>query len=177
MSYWFWLFLIYSFLGYCLEKLFAHAVHSPKQVRKCFLLLPLCPVYGLAMVSVVALVAPSLPFWVQAVTGGALCTVVEYAVHFYYDKMFRTRFWDYSALSIHLNGRVCPHFSLAWGILSALAVRYLQPTIALLASVITPEVTFAAWLVLVFDAVLTSALLRRFHDTELLSLPALLAQE
>ena len=44
---WFWLFLLYSFAGYGLEKLFAAATASPQQVRKCFLLLPLCPVYGL----------------------------------------------------------------------------------------------------------------------------------
>ena len=49
MSRWFLYFLTYSFLGYCLEKLFARAVRSPERVRKCLLLLPLCPVYGLAM--------------------------------------------------------------------------------------------------------------------------------
>ena len=42
--YWFWLFLLYSFGGYVLEKLYAAARRSPHQVRKCFLLLPLCPV-------------------------------------------------------------------------------------------------------------------------------------
>ena len=30
MSYWFTCFLLYSFLGYCLEKLFARAVHSDR---------------------------------------------------------------------------------------------------------------------------------------------------
>ena len=50
--YWFWLFLLYSFGGYVLEKLYAAARRSPHQVRKCFLLLPLCPVYGLAMLAV-----------------------------------------------------------------------------------------------------------------------------
>ena len=42
-----WLFWTYSFLGYLLEKAFAWLTRSPQQVRKCFLLLPLCPVYGL----------------------------------------------------------------------------------------------------------------------------------
>ena len=53
--YWFWLFLLYSFGGYVLEKLYAAARRSPHQVRKCFLLLPLCPVYGLAMLAVLHL--------------------------------------------------------------------------------------------------------------------------
>ncbi|MBQ5443035.1 MAG: hypothetical protein IIT47_05640, partial [Oscillospiraceae bacterium] len=46
---WIWYFTAYSFLGYCLEKIFARLTHSPRQVRRCFLVLPLCPVYGLAM--------------------------------------------------------------------------------------------------------------------------------
>ena len=42
----FWYFIAYSFIGYCLEKIYAAAIHAPRQTRKCFLLLPLCPVYG-----------------------------------------------------------------------------------------------------------------------------------
>ena len=50
-----WYFWIYSFLGYLLEKLFAKVTHAEKQCRKCFLLLPMCPVYGLGMLAVLAL--------------------------------------------------------------------------------------------------------------------------
>ena len=50
-----WRFWLYSFLGYLLEKAFAAATASPHQTRKCFLLLPLCPVYGLAVLAVLAL--------------------------------------------------------------------------------------------------------------------------
>ena len=177
MAHRFWFFLIYSFLGYCLEKLFAYAIHSPRQVRKCFLFLPLCPVYGLAMTVVLTLSVPTFPFWVQTVIGGVLCTVVEYAVHLYYDKAFRTRFWDYSDLSFHLAGRICPHFALIWGILSTLAVRYLHPGVAMIAEAIPPAVTFGIWILLAADCFCTAVLLHRYHDTELLSIPALLSQQ
>lgn len=177
MARWFWFFLIYSFLGYCLEKLFAYAVHSSRQVRKCFLFLPLCPVYGLAMTAVLSLSVPAFPFWVQAVIGGVLCTGVEYLVHLYYDKLFQTHFWDYSDLSFHLAGRICPHFALVWGILSALAVRYLQPGIAAAAEAIPPALTLGVWIVLAADCLCTAILLHRYHDTELLSIGALLSQQ
>ena len=42
MAKWFVYFILYSFLGYLLEKIYALATHSNRQVRKCFLLLPLC---------------------------------------------------------------------------------------------------------------------------------------
>ena len=50
--YYFWLVLFYSFAGYLLEKLFAYVTRAQHRVRKCCLLLPLCPVYGLAMLAV-----------------------------------------------------------------------------------------------------------------------------
>ena len=73
-----WRFWLYSFLGYLLEKAFAAATASPHQTRKCFLLLPLCPVYGLAVLAVLAL-PPTLRdgFWRLAFWGGAAATAVE----------------------------------------------------------------------------------------------------
>ena len=173
MARWFWYFLIYSFFGYCLEKLFARAVHSDRQVRKCFLLLPLCPVYGLAMTAVLALTEPTFPFFVQAVIGGILCTAVEYLVHLIYDKAFRVRFWDYSDLNFHLSGRVCPHFACIWGVLSAFAVRFIHPAVAAAVTVLPPVLTFTVWIVFAADCLCTAVLLRRYRDTELLSLAAL----
>ena len=177
MAYWFSCFLIYSFLGYCLEKLFACATHSDRQVRKCFLFLPLCPVYGAAMVTVLLLPYAAFPFAVRIVTGAVACTAVEYLVHLFYDKVFHIQFWNYSDLSFHIRGRVCPHFAIIWGILSALAVEYIQPIISPIAAAVPNGIVFCAWMVLALDCVFTSALLRRYNDTELLSLSALLAQQ
>jgi len=49
---WFWNFMLYSFLGYLVERLFAAAARMENQTRRCLWLLPLCPVYGLAMTAV-----------------------------------------------------------------------------------------------------------------------------
>ena len=43
----FWIFLIYSFLGFLIEVAYARVTGEAKRDRKCRLLLPLCPVYGL----------------------------------------------------------------------------------------------------------------------------------
>ena len=56
---WYW--FAYSFLGYCLEKLFAAATSSSHRLRRCFVFLPLCPVYGFAMVTILLLGAEKLP--------------------------------------------------------------------------------------------------------------------
>lgn len=175
MSRWFVYFLCYSLAGYGLEKLFAWAVNAEKQVRKCFLLLPLCPVYGLAMTALLALVPEGGGFWITAALGALVCTGVEYLVHLFYDKLFGVWFWDYRPLPGHIRGRVCPQFSLAWGVLSAIAVRWVQPGVDALAERAPPEVLFALWLVLAADCVLSASLLLRYHDTELLTVRAALA--
>ncbi len=174
MSAYFLLFVFYSFLGWCLEKLFAAAIRSPQRHRKCYLLLPLCPVYGLAMLAVVALIPAEMDFWVRAMLGGLLCTAVEYAVHWFYQKFFSVAFWDYSDLPGALDGRVCPQFAAAWGVLSALAVTRLQPGLMFLAAKTPPLAAYALWLLLVTDSVFTCSVLRRY-GRELLTLPALAA--
>lgn len=167
-------FLFYSFLGYLLEKLFARATRSPRQVRKCFLLLPLCPVYGLALCALLASGAERVgdPAGLL-LRGAAVTTAVEYAVHWGYEKAFGVKFWDYTRTRLNVNGRVCLPFSLAWGVLSAAAVRFVQPAARAFAAALPDAWALAALLLLVFDAALTVRVLRTYHDTELLSLCAL----
>ena len=126
--YWLWLFCLYSFLGYLLEKIFAAVTGSRHQVRKCFLLLPLCPVYGLAMLAVLHLPADlTRGFFRLAFYGGLTATAVEYAVHFLYDRLLGVMFWDYSGTHMDLNRRVCVPFAVIWGPLTAFALRQVQP--------------------------------------------------
>ena len=176
MAQWFLYFLFYSFAGYLLEKLFARLIHSPNQVRKCFLLLPLCPVYGLAMTAVLALIPEGAGPLPQMLLGGLICTAAEYLVHLFYEKTFRVHFWDYSELRGHIRGRICPQFALIWGVLSALAVWLLQPFAVYLAARTPPPVTYALWLALAADCVLTAALLRHSRAPEQLTLGTVYAQ-
>lgn len=112
---WFWFFFFYSLGGYGLEKAYAFITRPRHRVRKCFLLLPLCPVYGLAMTAVLRLAGGEESFWRLALYGGILCTAVEYAVHFLYEKCLGVLFWDYSGTHLDLNRRICFPFSVAWG--------------------------------------------------------------
>ena len=170
----FWYFFFYSFLGYLLEKLFARATHAPRQVRKCFLLLPLCPVYGLALCALLLTGAERVEnLAILLLRGVAVTTAVEYAVHWGYEKLLGVQFWDYTATKMNVNGRICLPFSAAWGVLSAAAVRFVQPSLREIAAALPDAWAGAALLLLAFDAALTARVLLTYHDTELLSLRAL----
>ena len=111
---WYW--FAYSFLGYCLEKLFAAATRSSHRLRRCFVFLPLCPVYGFAMVTILLLGAEKLPgAWEQILLGTLAATAMEYAVHWGYERLFQVQFWDYSSTKCDVNGRICLPFSICWG--------------------------------------------------------------
>ena len=170
-----WSFLTYGFLGYLLEKVYALVTRSRHTVRKGYLLLPVCPVYGLAMLAVLAL-PPDMTgsFWRLALYGGQTATAVEYAVHFLYERLLGVLFWDYSSTKMDLNRRVCMPFALLWGLLAALTVRYVHPWIALAASVMPAPVTYGALLLFSADGFLTARLLRRGGNVDLRSLPRLI---
>ena len=154
MSLWLWTFWTYSFLGYLLERGYAIATHADRQARKCFLLLPMCPVYGLGALAVLALPESlSGSFWSLALWGGLAATAVEYAVHVLYDRLLGVRFWDYSQVRWNLRGRVCLPFSLAWSLLVAAGLPVIQAAIAPALAAVPPSATYAALLAFAADAV------------------------
>ncbi len=171
----FWSFIIYSFLGYLLEKLFAAVKKSPHQVRKCRLLLPLCPVYGLGMAAVVALPTSLMDSAVQVwFFGGLVVTAVEFVTHLFYDKGLGVRFWDYSDTKFHMQGRVCLSFSLIWGGLVTVAIYALQPWIEVLAQNVPSGITYALLLISTADAVFSCRVLWWGGHVDWMSVPVLL---
>ena len=165
----FWYFMIYSFLGFLLEVGFARLIRAKKQDRKCFALLPLCPVYGfgaLAILSLPSVVRNSGPLLI--LFGGLAATGVEYLMALFYEKVLGVAFWDYSGLRFHLHGRVCPVFSLFWGLLAAVLVTNIHPTVARVAAGVPLPVSVSAMALLAADSVYTAVLLRTTGNTDCL---------
>lgn len=162
-----WYFVIYSFLGFLLEVAFARLVRAEKKDRKCFVLLPLCPVYGFGTLAILL-----LPQWVQrsgpllVLLGGLAATGAEYLMALFYERVMGVRFWDYSHLPFHLQGRVCPQFALFWGLLAALLVRRVHPAVMGLVAHIPDGLLPSVLLLLVADGAYTLALLRATGDTD-----------
>lgn len=166
---WFWYFFIYSFLGFLLEVVFNRITGHVKRDRKCHYLLPLCPVYGLSAVALLLLPevvrsTPMLLFPVAAV----LCTAVEYLTGFFYQKVARVCFWDYSHLPLNIGGNVCLPFSLLWGALALVLYAFAQPTVAAVSAAIPPAVSLLMLAATATDGAITLILLRREGHTDAL---------
>ena len=162
MAEWFWYFVLYSFVGFVLEVLFARATGNPKRDRKCHLFLPLCPVYGLGAVLILLLPPaglsnPRLLFF----CGSLADTAAEYAMAVDYHYAAGVDFWEYRHLPLQLGGRVCLLFSGLWGLLSLGLMGLLQPWISVLLPAIPGWITLPAAVLVADDAVLTFRVLRR----------------
>ena len=157
--------MVYSFLGFLLETVFAMIVGG-RPDRKGLWVLPLCPVYGLGACLILL-----LPSWAQArpwalfLLGGAVATAAEYFTALYHEKVLGVAFWDYSGLPGNLNGRVCLPFSLAWGLLSLGLVYRVHPALLPWLSRIPAPVSWAALITALTDGLLTAALLRHSGNT------------
>ncbi len=160
-------FFFYSFLGFLLEVLYVRLVSQEQKHRKCFLLLPLCPVYGLGAVAILSMP----PEWLSRpllifVGGGLLATLVEYAVSLFYEWSVGVRFWDYSKCAGNLFGRICPLYTFFWGILALVLVYLLHPLVLPLLMSIPPWVLIPLFLLSASDGLVSLSLLHRTHTTE-----------
>ena len=164
-----WYLLWYSFLGFCVEVVYARAAGSPKQDRKCHLFLPLCPVYGVGGTLIV-----SLPAWMDRqlpllfLASALLATGTEYLLSVFYEKVWRVSFWSYADRPGNLHGRVCLRFSLIWGLLGVLLVRLVHPLVSAVTDDLPDYLALPALLLFFADFALTTVLLRRRGSTDVL---------
>lgn len=124
-----WIFLIYAFLGWCSEVVFA-AVKTGKFVNRGFLLGPVCPIYGLGVGFVLLALEPfgdslALLFAASVVITSAL----ELLVGWLAETLLHQRLWDYSTMPFNFKGYICLAFSLLWGLACILVVRVIHPLI------------------------------------------------
>lgn len=124
-------FLLYSFLGWCLEVAY-HAVSQGVIVNRGFLNGPVCPIYGVGMICVLTVLAPLRSHLVPLYICGTLfATLIELVGGFVLYKLFHMRWWDYSKEPFNLGGYICAKFSLAWGLCTLFAVKLVHPFVEL----------------------------------------------
>ena len=134
----FFYFIIYSFLGWCVEVLYAYK-NQKKFVNRGFLHGPLCPIYGLCISSMVIVldnINVTLPLLLIVAT--IVISTIEYLTGYILEKLFKTKYWDYTDDPFNIHGRICLHFSIMWGITSVGVVKIIHPLIKYIVTSITP---------------------------------------
>lgn len=124
-----WIFLIYGFLGWCMEVILA-TLKTGKFVNRGFLNGPICPIYGVSVIAVLVLLTPvkwSLPLFL--IGSILLTTSLEFITGFILEKRFDKKWWDYTNDRFNLWGYVSLKMSLLWGVACVFGVYVFQPIV------------------------------------------------
>ncbi|HBJ18745.1 MAG TPA: hypothetical protein DDY70_03240 [Clostridiales bacterium] len=145
-------FMIFAFLGWILEVAFA-AVKSGRFVNRGFCNGPVCPSYGAGVAVIYAALGALRDKWILLFLASVLVTsAIELVTGFLMDKLFHTKWWDYSGKKFNIGGYICLRFSLIWGLLCMGVVKLLFPLFDGLYALIGEHIVFL--IEIVFFAVL-----------------------
>ena len=121
------IFFIYSILGWIVE-IINGLIQTKKIVNRGFLIGPYCPIYGIGVCLLTALLskyANDIPilFFMSML----ICGTLEYFTSYIMEKVFKARWWDYSKRKFNINGRICLETLIPFGIAGVVLVKYVNP--------------------------------------------------
>lgn len=124
-----WIFVIYAFLGWCTEVAYA-GLDKGEFVNRGFLNGPYCPIYGMGVLIVVAVLTPLKDNLLVLFIGSfLLTTILEYFTGLILEKVFGNKWWDYSDIPFNIQGYVCLKFSVLWGLGGMFIMNTVHPAI------------------------------------------------
>lgn len=122
-------FIIYSFIGYIIETLFAMINYNVIESRQSFLYGPFCGIYGVGAVFMYVILNKYFKKnkHLLFIGGFVVGSIVEYVLSFLGEVILNVRWWDYSDRFLNLNGRICFLYSLFWGVLGLYFMTVINP--------------------------------------------------
>ena len=124
-----WLFFVYSFFGWIAETCFC-VLKYRKFMNRGMLNSPLCIVYGISAV-IITIGFPELfdeiPILFLGCAG--VSTLLEWFTAKILEKLDHKKWWDYSSKRWNLDGYICLQYSIVWGILGVLSVKFVTPVL------------------------------------------------
>ena len=132
-------FLIYSMIGWALESIY-RSICENKIVDSGFLNGPYCPIYGIGAVVIIytinrfSIIKENLI--ILFLGSMVIFTIWELLVGILLEKIFKTKYWDYSQCKFNFKGRICLTNSIYWGILGILVIKFIHPFIQNILSIV-----------------------------------------
>lgn len=165
----FMLFIIYAFLGWLMEVI-GQLVIKHRFVNRGFLIGPICPIYGWGCLILTYMLdrykSNLVVLFVMAIV---ICSILEYLTSYFMEKIFKTRWWDYSDKRFNLNGRICLETMVPFGFLGCLVVCVINPFIVRMLSSVNETIMLVIVIVLlitfIVDNILSFKIIFNFRST------------
>ena len=123
------LFLIGSFIGTCIETIYAPFAEGHFELRVGMVYGPFIPVYGggAVLLTLVLYKLYKLSDIALFILSAFLGAFFEYMSSWFQETFLGTVSWDYSDMPLNINGRTSLMYAFIWGFLGLVWVRYLYP--------------------------------------------------
>lgn len=122
-------FFIYAIIGWCAEVVY-HAVTTGTYENRGMLAGTYCPIYGFGCVILISFLSEFKGNdWFIFLGAGMLCSLLELVAGYVLNKLFRTRWWDYTHRPFNIGGYICLQFGLMWGFGGLLMMNTIHPLI------------------------------------------------
>lgn len=144
-----WLFLIYAFLGWCIEVAWC-GIGEGRFVNRGFLNGPVCPIYGCGAVAVILCLTPIENTVLLFFASMIITSVLELITGFVLEKLYHTRWWDYSDMPFNIGGYICLKYSIYWGFVCIGLMKGIHPVIYGLVHSVMKNLYLPALILLLF---------------------------
>lgn len=124
-----WLFFLYSIGGWFCETTIT-IIRKRKIVNRGVLNGPLCMIYGITALIITIGFGELQNSWFFLFLGCTIiATVVEWLAGHFLEKVNQKKWWDYSNHRFQMDGYICLEFSILWGIIGTLCLKFLNPVL------------------------------------------------
>ena len=169
--YYFFIFIIYTFLGWVLEVAFIF-IKTKRFVNRGFLIGPACPIYGFgALIMMFYLTQYKDEPFTVFIMGAFICSTLEYITSYIMEKIFKARWWDYSEKKFNVNGRICLTYAFLFGLCGVIMICFTNPIIIYLLNLI-PEnimviISSSFLIIFITDVLVSFNIISKFKTTAL----------
>ena len=145
----FWLFLIYSFIGWIIEAAVG-TIRNKSFTNRGFSTGPFCLVYGAGAALMSVTLQELLNNLFLLFIGCAIqATAVEWITGKTLERLNRHKWWDYSDKRWNFDGYICLQYTVLWGILGVICLKYGNSLLFSLYSRIPgPVTTIIVWVLM-----------------------------
>lgn len=156
-----WTFVIFSFLGWCIEEVY-YIITEKKIANRGFLMLPFSPMYGFGAILIDLAFSGITQTPILILIGSTLMLgVLKFLCGLVLDKVFKLKLWDYSKLPYSIKGYVNIPTAIVWGFVSLALVLLVFPISKVFYGLI-PElasyiITLSIILVMMIDSIMSFA--------------------
>ena len=165
----FCIFFTYSVIGWILESILV-SIKENKIINRGFLIGPYCPIYGTGALGMILYLEQYknniVTVFFLAVT---LCSILEYVTSYLMEKLFKTRWWDYSKEKFNLNGRICGKNACIFGIGGILLIYIVHPLLKNILKSINPTILLIIIIICLIlftiDTIISLNIVNKFKNT------------